>query len=76
MEQEKFYYDNRIVKYFSIATIFWGLIGMLVGLWAALEISFPGLSFSLPELSFGRIRPVHTNAVVFSFVGKGIFTGV
>lgn len=79
MEIQKFSYDNKIVKYFAYATIIWGIIGMLVGLTAALQLAFPeffndylGVSF----LSFGRIRPLHTNAVIFAFVGNGIFTGV
>jgi cytochrome c oxidase cbb3-type subunit I/II len=76
MEQEKFYYDNRIVKYFAYATLFWAVIGMVVGLLAALQLVFPSLSFDLAFLSFGRIRPIHTNAVIFAFVGNGIFTGV
>lgn len=75
MEVEKFYYDNKVVKYFLIATAFWGIIGMLVGLTAALELIWPELNITA-WLSFGRIRPLHTNAVIFAFVGNGIFTGV
>jgi cytochrome c oxidase cbb3-type subunit I/II len=76
MEIEKFYYDNRIVKYFAYATIFWGIIGMLVGLLAALQLVWPALTFDLAYTTFGRIRPVHTNAVIFAFVGNGIFMGI
>ncbi len=79
MEVQKFSYDNKVVKYFAYATIIWGITGMVVGLTAALQLAFPeffndylGYSF----LSFGRIRPLHTNAVIFAFVGNGIFTGV
>ena len=75
MEAEKFYYDNKIVKYFLIATATWGLIGMLVGLTAALELVWPEMNVT-SWLTFGRIRPLHTNAVIFAFVGNGIFTGV
>jgi len=75
MEVEKFYYDNKVVKYFLIATAFWGIIGMLVGLTAALELVFPEMNITA-WLAFGRIRPLHTNAVIFAFVGNGIFTGV
>ncbi len=75
MELEKFSYDNKIVKQFAIATIIWGLAGMTVGLYIALELIFPALNF-IPIASFGRIRPVHTNAVAFAFVGNGIFMGV
>jgi cytochrome c oxidase cbb3-type subunit I/II len=79
MEVEKFSYDNKIVRNFGYATIIWGVIGMLVGLIAALQLAFAEffndyLGFSF--LSFGRIRPLHTNAVIFAFVGNGIFTGV
>ena len=76
MEQEKFYYDNRIVKFFAYATLFWGVIGMVVGLLAALQLVFPALTFDFAYTTFGRIRPLHTNAVIFAFVGNGIFTGV
>ena len=79
MEVEKFSYDNKIVKNFAYATIIWGIIGMLVGLIAALQLAFPEFFndyLSLSWLSFGRIRPLHTNAVIFAFVGNGIFTGV
>ncbi len=75
MQLEKFYYDNRIVKNFAFATILWGAVGMLVGLWAALQLVFPSLNFTQYG-SFGRLRPLHTNAVIFAFVGNGIFMGV
>lgn len=78
METEKFSYDNKIVKLFAYATVIWGITGMLVGLIIALQLAFPEffndyLGFSF--LSFGRLRPLHTNAVIFAFVGNGIFTG-
>jgi cytochrome c oxidase cbb3-type subunit I/II len=76
MEQERFAYDNRIVKYFAYATIFWGIIGTLVGLYAALQMIWPSLSMDLAYTTFGRIRPIHTNAVIFAFVGNAIFCGV
>ncbi|MEA1897675.1 MAG: cbb3-type cytochrome c oxidase subunit I, partial [Bacteroidota bacterium] len=76
MEPEKFYYDNKIVKQFAYATIFWGAIGLLVGLLAAFHIFIPALNFNLEYLTFGRIRPIHTNAAIFAFVGNGIFTAV
>jgi cytochrome c oxidase cbb3-type subunit I/II len=75
MELQKFYYDNKIVKMFAYATIFWGVVGMLVGVLVALQMVLPAANFSLPFTSFGRVRPVHTNAVIFAFVGNGIFTG-
>ena len=79
MEVQKFSYDNKVVKNFAYATIIWGITGMVVGLIVALQLAFPEffndyLGFSF--LSFGRLRPLHTNAVIFAFVGNGIFTGV
>lgn len=76
LQTEQFYYDNKIVKWFAYATIIWGLIGMLAGLLAAFQLVFPVLNFNTAETSFGRVRPVHTNAVIFAFVGNGIFMGV
>lgn len=76
MKLEKFSYDNNIVKYFAYATIVWGIIGMTVGLLLALQLVFPILNFNTAILTFGRIRPLHTNAVIFAFVGNGIFMGV
>ena len=75
MTIEKFSYDNRIVRNFAVATMVWGIVGMLVGLIAALQIPFPGLNYG-PLLTFGRIRPIHTNAIIFAFVGNGIFMGL
>ncbi|MBL7894916.1 MAG: cytochrome-c oxidase, cbb3-type subunit I [Bacteroidia bacterium] len=76
MELEKFRYDNKIVKMFAYATILWSLVGMLAGLLAALQLVLPALNFDLPYTSFGRVRPIHTNAIIFAFVGNGIFMGV
>jgi cytochrome c oxidase cbb3-type subunit I/II len=75
MEVERFSYDNRMVRNFAFATMIWGIVGMLVGLIAALQMIFPQLNF-IEYASFGRLRPLHTNAVIFAFVGNGIFTGV
>ncbi len=71
---ERFQYDNRIVKNFLFITILWGVVGMLVGLIAALQLVVPALNFS-EWTTFGRIRPLHTNAVIFAFVGNAIFAG-
>ena len=76
MQLERFQYDNKTVRNFAIATIIWGVVGMLVGLIIALQLVFPvALNFQ-PYLNFGRLRPLHTNAVIFAFVGNGIFMGV
>ena len=73
---EQFHYDNKIVKNFIQATIFWGLIGTLVGLTLAFMFLFPNMTDGISWLSFGRLRPLHTNAVIFAFVGNAIFAGV
>jgi cytochrome c oxidase cbb3-type subunit I/II len=75
MQIEKFYYDNRIVKNFAYATILWGAVGMLAGLYVSLQLIFPSLNITQYG-SYGRLRPLHTNAVIFAFVGNGIFMGV
>ena len=74
-KRELFYYDNAIVRNFAYATIIWGVVGMLAGLWAAFQLVFPAELNVGPWLSFGRLRPLHTNAVIFAFVGNGIFMG-
>ena len=76
MEVQQFYYDNRIVRKFIVATMFWGIIGMSVGLLLAFMFLFPNLTDGISWLSFGRLRPLHTNAVIFAFVGNAIFAGV
>ena len=76
MNIETFRYDNRIVRAFALATIFWGLVGTLAGLLAACQLFWPDLNLNTPFTTFGRIRPLHTNAVIFAFVGNGMFTGI
>ena len=76
MEIQQFYYDNKIVKNFIYATILWGIVGMLVGLLLAFLFLFPEFGEGISWLSFGRLRPLHTNAVIFAFVGNAIFAGV
>ncbi|MFK7969244.1 MAG: cytochrome-c oxidase, cbb3-type subunit I [Bacteroidia bacterium] len=73
---ERFQYDNSIVRAFLYATVFWGLAAFLVGLVAALQLVLPDLTDGISWLSFGRMRPLHTNAAIFAFVGNGIFMGV
>ena len=75
MSVEKFSYDNKIVKNFMIATVIWGIVGMLVGLIVALEMTSSAFNVD-KHLAFGRLRPLHTNAVIFAFVGNGIFMGL
>ena len=69
---EKFSYDNGIVKKFSYATLLFGVVGMSVGLWIALQLAFPSLNIA-KWVNFGRMRPLHTNAIIFAFVGNGFF---
>lgn len=76
MQLEKFHYDNKIVKYFANATAIWGLVGMLAGLWAAVQIYMPAVSLDYAGTTFGRLRPIHTNAIIFAFVGNCMFTGI
>ena len=63
-------YNMGPVKLATVAAVFWGIAGFTVGLWAALELAFPVLNFDLAWISFGRIRPLHTSAVIFAFGGN------
>jgi cytochrome c oxidase cbb3-type subunit I/II len=76
MEMQQFYYDNKIVKKFLYASIVFGVVGMLVGLLLATLFLFPTLTHGISFLSFGRLRPLHTNAVIFAFVGNAMFAGI
>ena len=76
MMVEKFKYDDAIVRKFVWATLIWGLVGMLVGLIIALQLAYWKLNLGIPWLTFGRLRPLHTNAVVFAFAGNAIFAGI
>lgn len=73
---ETFEYDNAIVKYFMVATVVFGIVGMLVGLTAAIQLFYPIFNFDTPYTTFGRIRPLHTNAIIFAFVGNAMFAGI
>src|SRR5690606_38025014 len=73
---ERFSYDDAVVRMFAGATLIWGLVAMSVGLVIALQLAFPALSLGLPYLSFGRLRPLHTNAAIFAFAGNAIFAAV
>src|SRR3989339_1174863 len=76
MQLEKFSYDNQIVKQFMLAAVIFAVVGMLVGLIIAIQLYIPELNLGLQYITFGRIRPLHTNAVIFAFVGNIIFGGV
>ena len=68
-------YDDGIVKMFFTATVIWGIVGMLVGVIIALQLTFWQANFG-PWFTFGRLRPLHTNAVIFAFAGNVCFTGI
>ncbi len=72
---QQFQYDNKITRAFGMASFIWGVVGMLVGIIIAFQLIYPELNFG-PWLTFGRLRPLHTNAVIFAFVGNGLFMGV
>jgi len=69
-------YDDAIVRAFSIITVVWGIVALLVGVIIAAQLSFWQANFGLEWLSFGRLRPLHTNAAIFAFVGNGMFAGI
>lgn len=69
-------YDDEIVKKFSLAALLFAILGMLFGVWAASELAFPFMNFDLPWISFGRLRPLHTNTVVFAFGGNVLFAAI
>ena len=68
--------DNRTVRNFAVATVIWGLVGMSAGLLLAVELFYPGANLNFQYITFGRLRPVHTNVVIFAFVGNGMFMGI
>ena len=76
MQLEKFNYDNKTVRNFGIATVVWGIVGMTVGLLIAMQLFKPSMNMGSQYTTFGRVRPLHTNAVIFAFVGNAIFMGV
>jgi cytochrome c oxidase cbb3-type subunit I/II len=73
---ETFYYDNTTVRNFLIAATIFGIVGMTVGLLVACQFVWPEANFGLQWTTFGRVRPLHTNAVIFAFVGNAMFAGV
>lgn len=76
MEVQRFYYDNLTVRNFTLATLFWGTVALIVGLLAAIQLAFPAFNFGIEFTTFGRVRPVHTNAVIFAFIGNAMFAGI
>ena len=66
-------YNYKVVKQFAVATVLWGVVGMLVGVIIAAQLAWPALNFDIPWLTYGRLRPLHTNAVIFAFGGCALF---
>jgi cytochrome c oxidase cbb3-type subunit 1 len=66
-------YNYRVVRQFAIMTVVWGVVGMAVGVLIAAQLLWPELNFDIPWLSYGRLRPLHTNAVIFAFGGSALF---
>lgn len=66
-------YEITIVRFFTIMAVFWGIVGMTVGVFIASQLAWPALNFDTSWLSFGRLRPLHTNAVIFAFGGSALF---
>ena len=69
-------FNDRVVRQFLLATVLWGVVGMLVGVLIATQLNFWQANFATSWLTFGRLRPLHTNAVIFAFVGNMMFAGV
>jgi len=76
MRLEKFVYDDDISRKFLTAMYIWGVVAFLVGLFIACLLIWPSLTFGLPYLSFGRVRPLHTNAAIFAFAGNALFAAI
>jgi len=72
MNQSPIDYNLRVVRQFTVMTVVWGIVGMLVGVIIASQLAWPQLNFDLPWFSYGRLRPLHTNAVIFAFGGCGL----
>lgn len=66
-------YNYKVVRQFAIMTVVWGIVGMLVGIWIAAELAWPALNFDIPYITFSRLRPLHTNAMIFAFGGCALF---
>src|SRR5512132_4564285 len=66
-------YNDRVVRQFALAAVLWGVVGMSVGLLIAMQLAWPEMINGIPWLSYGRLRPLHTNAVIFAFGGCALF---
>ena len=75
-QTENIIYDDQIVKYFTLATFGWGIAALLFGLLAALQLAYWPMNMNMEWVTFGRLRPLHTNAAIFAFAGNAIFAGM
>jgi len=66
-------YNDKVVRQFTVMTVVWGIVGMAVGVLIAAQLFWPALNFDIPWLTYGRLRPLHTNAVIFAFGGSALF---
>ena len=66
-------FNYKVVSQFAVVTVIWGIVGMLVGVILAAQLIWPEITFNIPWLSYGRLRPLHTNAVIFAFGGSALF---
>ncbi|MEJ5211420.1 MAG: cytochrome-c oxidase, cbb3-type subunit I [Burkholderiales bacterium] len=66
-------YNYKVVRQFALMTVVWGIVGMLVGVFIAAQLIWPDMTYGIPWLSYGRLRPLHTNAVIFAFGGSALF---
>ncbi|MEO6017718.1 MAG: cbb3-type cytochrome c oxidase subunit I, partial [Polaromonas sp.] len=66
-------YNDKVVRQFSVMAVVWGVVSMLVGVFIAAQMAWPELNMGIPWLSFGRLRPLHTNAAIFAFGGCALF---
>jgi cytochrome c oxidase cbb3-type subunit I/II len=69
-------FNDKVVRQFLLASVIWGAVGMVVGTLVAAQLNYWQVNFNLPWLTFGRLRPLHTNAVIFAFVGNMMFAGI
>ena len=76
VELEKFTYNDEIVRKFTLATLIWALVAMLAGVFIGIELAFPALNMGIQQITFGRLRPLHTNAAIFAFAGNAIFAAI
>jgi len=66
-------YDDQIIRYFTLAGFFWGIVAMLMGVIMALQLTYPLLNLELPWTTFGRVRPIHTTSIIFGFAGNVLY---